>query len=393
MVEFTFGLNIETLMFVVCVVLSAFVLATIGYFVGNKFCNKKSKGVTSTKSPEKQEILWTSENFEKLKDKINSVNPTIFEKSAKPDEPDLLDCVTHTFTVKYNDPKFMNDSTFDSKVKELITYCTESLKKTEEDEEKYPNPDPGPPVWSPSAIKKFKGMMKKIGENTSKPPTSEQIDCIVNKFQTKFENPRDMLKIINHELIIQIAGECNYKIVPNTDTDTDTDQEVIIWDNDTLRMLKDKLRSLYVNADFLNDDDLKCLAGKISSLTNDPTVVTNPAKLTALISPSLILECKQKGSGTLWTPEDLSKTSTQMSGVLREKLGKEPSIAYLNCFVIKIMEKFPSLAKVKEQDTVGNLSYISEFMNHCGNSVENYINYSSTGVGNFGRTPPLLLKK
>ena len=394
MAEFTFGLNMETLIFIFCVVLSSCVLVTIGYFVGNKICNKKSNGVTSTKSLKEEETGWTSDNFEKLKDKIKLANVDIFvdKYSISLDIPDLLDCVTHTFTLKYNDPKLMNDSNFDSRVKQLITDCKKNMRKTEEDPDS--DSDPGPPVWSPSVIKKFKAMMKgKLTIEsydpapTQRSPTSEQLDCIVKKLQSEFKNPRDMLKIFRtnqektKELIIRIASECNYKIVPNMD------QEVIIWDNDTLLMLKDKLRSLYVNADFLNDDELKCLAGKISRITNDPTVITNPAKLTALISPSLILECKQKGSSTLWTPEDLSKTIIQMSGVLSEKLGKEPSIAYLNCFVIKIMEKFPSLAKVKEQDRVGNLTYISEFMNHCGNSVENYFNYSITGVGNFGRTP------
>jgi hypothetical protein len=369
---FKFGFNIESITIIFWAVLSICVLVALGYFVGNLDCNKKSKSVIPTKSL-KEETGWTSDNFEKLKDKIKLENAEIFtgKFSISPDIPDLLDCVTHTFTLKYNDPKLIDDSNFDSRVKQLIIDCKESMRKTEEDPKRYPDSDPGPPVWSPSVIKKFKGMFKRMltiepyeptsSRITPKSPDSEQLDCILHKLQSEFKYPRDMIKIFRtnenqtKELIIRITGECNYNIRFNTA------QGVIIWDDQTRKILENLLKSLYSKS--LNDSGIACLTKQISDYTNDIAVLTDHTKLKAIVSPVLILQCKQIGDVPEWTEGDLKKINNQL--IFQDKLGRQPTLTESNCFLIKLMERFSSLEKVKEHDQRHGPAFIDEIMNDC----------------------------
>jgi hypothetical protein len=337
-----------------CVVLSICVLVAIGYFVGNLVCNKESKSVAPTNSL-KEENNWTSDNFEKLKYKIKLENAEIFtnEFSISPNIPDLLDCVTHTFTLKYNDPKLIGDSNFDSRVKQLITDCKESMKKTKEDPERYPDSDPGPPVWSPSVIKKFKGMLERMltiesYEPTSsrinpKSPNSDQLDCIIDKLKRKFENPRDMIKLFRtneketKELIFRITGECNYNLVPQGSK--------IQWDEDSILMLKFRI---IINDASTTDVPILYTKGLISCVTEDiMSKITNLDNITTPLLEESKKECRKSDLRKFinYWPDETSRNSlkdyirTQFrymtGGIIKDNIENE-----LNCIVNKFKDIF-----------------------------------------------------
>ena len=269
MAEFTFGLNIETLMFVLCVVLSACIIVAIGYFVGNNICNKKSVGVTPTKSlkevvtPTKslkeQETLWTPAKYEALKDKINLVmkSETVETYQDPPDSSELLKCVTNIFTLDPNAFKLMEDSNFNSIVKQLVQRCEDS-----------PNIDPGPPIWTPSAIETFKSSVKTMLHDRSPQPSEEQFNCIVTKLVARFKNPRDMIKLNRYEsisLLEKTMKVCGYNpvVVGNT----------IIWNNPE-NLLKLKAQIIMVDSSILDTEGLlSCVARKISENITDPNSI------------------------------------------------------------------------------------------------------------------------
>ena len=272
MAEFTFGLNIETLILVFCVVLSACVIVAIGYFVGNNICNKKSVGVTPTKSlkevvtPTKslkeQETLWTPAKYEALKDKINLVmkSETVETYQDPPDSSELLKCVTNIFTLDPNAFKLMEDSNFNSIVKQLVQRCKES-----------PDIDPGPPIWTPSAIETFKSSVKTMLHDRSAQPSEEQFNCIVTKLVARFKNPRDMIKLNRDEsisLLEKTMKVCGYNpeskvVVGNT----------IIWNNPE-NLLKLKAQIIMVDSSILDTEGLlSCVARKISENITDPNSI------------------------------------------------------------------------------------------------------------------------
>ena len=280
MAEFTFGLNIKTLLLIFCIILSACVIVTIGYFMGKQLCNKKSDGITSTKSLKEEETLWTSVEYDTLKDQINLVIleevKTVEKFSHSPDSPDskdfLLECVTNKFTLQYNDPKLMKDSNFNSKVKRLITDCKQSIIEKKKDPS-YPDPDPGPPVWSSSAIKKFKSSIKQLLNDRSPQPNEEQFNCIVKKLLARFKTPRDMIKLKYDEslsLLEKTMKVCGYNqeskvVVGNT----------IIWNNPE-NLLKLKAKIILVDSSILDTEGLlSCVARKISENITDPNSIND----------------------------------------------------------------------------------------------------------------------
>jgi hypothetical protein len=377
MFEFTFGLNIETMTIIFCVVLSICVLVAIGYFVGNLVCNKESKSVTPTNSL-KEENNWTSDNFEKLKDKIKLENAKIFtgKFSISPNIPDLLDCVTHTFTLKYNDPKLIDDSNFDSRVKQLITDCKENMEKTEKDPERYPDSDPGPPVWSPSVIEKFKGMFERMltiesyeptsSQITPKSPNSEQLDCIIDKLKRKFENPRDMIKIFRtneketKELIIRITGECNFNLVPQGSK--------IQWDEDSIIMLKFRIILTDIST---TDVPILYTKGLISCVTEDiSSQITNLDDITIPLLEKSKNKCRQSDLRNFinYWPDETSidklrknKLRTDISITFKRMTGKYNADKEINCIVHTIEDIFKNSEEYEKLNSKLNGDYLKTF--------------------------------
>lgn len=377
MFEFTFGLNIETMTIIFCVVLSICVLVAIGYFVGNLVCNKESKSVTPTNSL-KEENNWTSDNFEKLKDKIKLENAKIFtgKFSISPNIPDLLDCVTHTFTLKYNDPKLIDDSNFDSRVKQLITDCKENMEKTEKDPERYPDSDPGPPVWSPSVIEKFKGIFERMltiesyeptsSQITPKSPNSEQLDCIIDKLKRKFENPRDMIKIFRtnenetKELIFRITGECNYNLVPQGSK--------IQWDEHRILMLKFRIILTDIST---TDVPILYTKGLISCVTEDiMSKITNLDNITIPLLEESKKECRKSDLRKFinYWPDETSidklrkdNLRTDISITFKRMTGKDNADKEINCIVHTIEDIFKSSEEYEKLKSKLNGDYLKTF--------------------------------
>ena len=139
--------------------------------------------------------LWTPSKYEALKDKIKSVMEEVktvetYVDSSNSSDDLLLECVTNRFTLDPNAFKLMEDSNFNSIVKQLVERCKER-----------PDIDPGPPIWTPSAIETFKSSVKTMLHDRSPPPSEEQFNCIVTKLLAQFKTPRDIITLNRDESI------------------------------------------------------------------------------------------------------------------------------------------------------------------------------------------------
>ena len=355
MAEFTFGLNIETLILVFCVVLSACVIVAIGYFVGNNICNKKSvgvtptkslkEGVTPTKSLKEQETLWTPAKYEALKDKINLVmkSETVETYQDPPDSSELLKCVTNIFTLDPNAFKLMEDSNFNSIVKKLVERCKES-----------PNPDPGPPIWTPSAIETFKSSVKKMLHDRSAQPSEEQFNCIVTKLVARFKNPRDMITLNRDEsisLLEKTMKVCGYNpvVVGNT----------IIWNNpENLLQLKAKI--IIVDSSILDTEGLlSCVARKISENITDPNsiddVMINQYK-------QFICMMGELKASTSFPDADKNQISDYFIPKFKQMEGRDPTKKEKGCIISTCEKIFETIENFEEFKNLKDTELINTFI-------------------------------
>jgi len=228
MTEFTLGFNIQTVLFVICIISSICLLIFGGYLIEKRFCNKKSeetkklaeitKPAVTTKPAEITK--WTPESYNKLKDKINfeinSSNGKSVENFSESVNTEVSDCVTNRFALEYNDPKFIDDSDpkfiddseFKSIVQRLKRFCEDAFEKKRNDEN-FPDPDPGPPFWTDELIEKVKSNIKKSLENQQMPPNSDQLDCIMKNIVERTKFPKN-LQQLNDKQKGEIMEVCKY---------------------------------------------------------------------------------------------------------------------------------------------------------------------------------------
>jgi hypothetical protein len=277
MAEFKLGFNVQTVFIVICITSSLCLLFFGGYLISKICCNKKSeetkklaeitKPAVTTKPAEitkpagttkPAEITkWTPVDYNRLKDKVNlelnSVDGKIVEKYSK---DTLVKCVTNRFTVEYNDPKFIDDSDFKSKVQKLKAICENGLE----------NADPGPPIWTNEVINDFKNNIADSFKEASTPPNSYQLDCIVRKIRDQNQFPRDLGKLNEkekNEMLLKIMQECNYNPSSNVGEST-------FWSNPE-HILKLKALILKYDSSILNTTGLlSCVTKEIISEINDP---------------------------------------------------------------------------------------------------------------------------
>ena len=344
---FTIGFNAKTIGFAVCIVILVALLLVGAFFLGKRACNKKSDETTP----------WNPTNYNMLRDKINLIMKSegIQTVETFSDVPNLLDCVTNNFTLKFDDPKFMSNSNFNYIVKDIIRECKYLMEKRKTDPS-IPDPDPGPPVWTDYTIKKFKTMMINHMFNTQTiKPTDTQLDCIVGKIITNFNNPRNMKYLTQEEglsLLKKLSKDCNYEfIIPSISGSS------IIWDDDNLQKLKSRIIELSDDSSISSADQpfFDCVTAKISKSYNDLSLITDNTKFKPLVN-QLIKECKESSGhiGGGWTQVDIDQTKSDMKKVLLEKLVKDTTNEQLDCIVNKIVTKFKSRSEIA---TLGNQGF------------------------------------
>ena len=348
MVKFIFGFNIQTLLLVIFIII---LLGLIIFGIVKSVSNKKSKQPTIVKIDEptigktegptigktEEPTKWTADSYDELINKIKSVmNPaevkTVekYSESLESESLDskLLECVTNKFTLEYNDPKFINDSDFNSKVEKIRNDCNNYITNPKF----YTDPDPGPPFWSTRAINKLKdaiskdGIPDKITKTVKYALIPTQLDCIVNKIIAKYKNPRQ-LNLKNdqtHTMIVKIMEECK----DNSQLDQD--------------MLKFRI--------ILKDSSILNTKGLLSCVTEDiGSKITNLDDITQDLLETSKNICKNNVKlNPPWPVPDVNKLKSDMSVTVEIMLGKRPQDINqdinqeLNCIVDKIVDIFKS---------------------------------------------------
>ena len=361
---FTFGLNAPTIGISICIVILIVSSLVGAFFLGKQASNKKSNETTS----------WNSTNYEILRNKINLIMKSqgIIENFSSPDAPSLLDVVTNILTLE-NNPKIMDKSDFNDKVKQVIM-DTKYLMELRKTDPMIRDPDPGPPVWTAEHIKKIKKNVEmfmslqdpnQLTKEGRYPPTDKQLDCIITKIIANFKNPRDMKEMSMDEgfgLLQKCAKDCNYNWVPPTGP-----PDKIIWDDANLQKLKSRIISLSDDRSIsLSDMSLfDCLTGKIINYY-DSEFILDDTKFKPLVN-QLIQECKGNRpiSGGGWTKVAIDQIKIDIKNSLVQMLGKDPTNEQLDCIVNKIVARFKSPSEMASQE---GMALMQNFFSECVSS-------------------------
>ena len=369
MTEFKLGFNIQTMLTIICIISSLCLLFFGGYLISKTFCNKKSeetkklaeitKPAVTTKPAEitkpavttkPAEIMkWTPVDYNRLKDKVNlelnSVDGKTVEKYSK---DTLLKCVTNRFTVDYNDPKFIDDSDFKSKVQKLKAICENGLE----------NADPGPPIWTDEVINDFKNNIADSFKEASKPLESVKLDCIVQKIIDRIKFPRDLGKLNEKEkteMLIKIMQECNYNVGERT-----------FWSNPE-HILKLKAEILKYDNSILNTKGLlSCVTKEIIRTINHPSEIEETI-------PNSIRSCRENNitfdkfkSSYHWVDPDFDEKIKPLFIVEFRKMNINPTPEQLKCIADTskdIFETPEQLEKIK--DKALQMSFIYLIIGKC----------------------------
>jgi hypothetical protein len=359
--KFELGLNMQTFLIVL---VSIGLISLCIYLLVKRFSNKKSEETTK----------WTPTDYNKLKDKINSEINSEDGKNLADGKPvekyseladlqsvELLDCVTNRFTLEYNDPKFIDDSEFKSRVQKLKVYCEDGLKKHKDDPRNNTDPDPGPPVWTDEIIEKFKSVIKQSLENAPTQPTPDQLECIVRNIVSRYKFPRNLPKVNEkqtNEMIEEVMKECKYNLVSK-----------IQWDEDSISMLKFRIMLTDVST---TDVPILYTKGLISCVTEDIlSKITNLDDITIPLLEASKKKCRESGLKILinfWPETSRNKLRDDMSSEFKRMVGKDNADKEINCIVHTIEDIFKNseeYEKLKSKLTKDDLKtfYQVIFMN------------------------------
>lgn len=345
MAEFKLGFNIQTVLVVICIISSLCLLFFGGYLISKTCCNKKSEETTKLAEITKPAVTtkpaeitkpavttkpaeitkWTPVDYNRLKDKVNlelnSVDGKIVEKYSK---DTLVKCVTNRFTVEYNDPKFIDDSDFKSKVQKLKVICENGLE----------NADPGPPIWTPEVINDFKNNIADYLKEASRPPESVELDCIVGKIKDRIQFPRDLGKLNEkekNEMLIKSMQECKYNLAPQGSNVG----ENTFWSNPE-HILKLKTRIIDSDNTILN------IKGLLSCVTKEiirDREITDPNKIDNGIIQTKKTYCSDNNdfdrptSLYNWTDSDLKNIEFYFIRQFETNYNRYPTEQQLKCMV------------------------------------------------------------
>jgi len=376
---FTIGINAPTIGIAISIIILISLLIGV-FFLRKQADNKKSNETTT----------WNSTNYETLRNKINLIMKSegIIEKFASfsaPNQPlqsitladefvpSLLDCVSNRLTLEY-DAKIIDNSSFNSIVKKLIQDCKYAMEKQKTDPS-IPDPDPGPPVWTDKVSKNIKEQVSmslnygKIGDKML--VSDKQVDCVVTKIKTNFNNPRDLKKIQEKEgfiLMKKFAADCGINWNPPSGP-------IIVWDDENLKKLKTKIISLSDSSiSSASQSFFDCVTSKIitsSEVMMDQTLLDDDTRFKPFVN-KIIKDCQsQSQSGTDpiirggWTKETLDQIKNDMKNTIFQTMGKYPADEELRCVVNKITEIFKSPTDILSLDKENGNQLMEKIINEC----------------------------